>query len=181
MLQDKRVRYGLAVVVAGLFVLSLLVPQAGAWFFGSGGDNAKKPPFPLPEVSMKSATDGATVNLASYKGSVMLVNFWATWCPPCVGEMPDMNRLHKELAGKGFTVVGISMDTGSERPVKALAEKMGIAYPVVMGSDKIAKQFGEIIGIPVSFLVDRQGTVIKRYDGPRGYKDFRQGIEEALL
>lgn len=180
MLQDKRVRYGLTGVLVCLFVLTLVVPQAGAWFFGSDGDNAKKTPFPLPEVSMKSAMDGATVDLASYKGKVMLVNFWATWCPPCVGEMPDMNRLHKELAATGFTVVGISMDTGSERPVKALAEKMEIAYPVVMGSDKVAKQFGEIIGIPVSFLVDRQGTVIKRYDGPRDYKNFRQDVEAAL-
>lgn len=179
MLQEKRVRYGLAGVLVCLFVLALMVPQAGAWFFGSG-KNAKKVPFPMPEVSMKSAMDGETVDLASYKGKVILVNFWATWCPPCVGEMPDMNRLHKELAEKGFTVIGISMDTGSEKPVKALAAKMGIAYPVIMGGDKIAKQFGEIIGIPVSFLVDRQGNVIKRYDGPRGYKDFLEDIEKVL-
>lgn len=181
MFHDKRLRYGLAGIVACLFVLTLLVPRAGAWFFGSDNENAKKPPFPLPTVSMKSATDDVTVDLASYKGKVMLVNFWATWCPPCVGEMPDMNRIHQELAAKGFTVVGISMDTGSLKPVKALAQKMGIAYPLVIGSNSIAKQFGEIVGIPVSFLVDRQGTVIKRYDGPRGYKDFLTDIEAALL
>ncbi|OIP49405.1 MAG: TlpA family protein disulfide reductase [Deltaproteobacteria bacterium CG_4_10_14_3_um_filter_60_8] len=180
MVQDKRVRYGLAGVLVCLFVLAMVVPRAGAWFFGSDGDNAKKPPFPLPEASMKSALDGATVNLSSYKGKVVLVNFWATWCPPCVGEMPDMNRLYKELKDKNFTVVGISMDTGSERPVKALADKMGIAYPILMGSNNIAKQFGEIIGIPVSFLVDRQGKVIKRYDGPRGYNVFLEDIEEVL-
>ncbi len=180
MLQDKRSKYTLVGVVACLLFLALMVPRAGAWFFGSDGGDAKKLPFPLPEISMKSATDGSTVDLASFKGKVVLVNFWATWCPPCVGEMPDMNRLHKELAAKGFTMVGISMDSGSERPVKALAEKMGIAYPIVMGSEKIAKNFGEIIGIPVSFLVDRQGAVIKRYDGPREYREFRQDIDAAM-
>jgi thiol-disulfide isomerase/thioredoxin len=180
MLRSNRVQLGLAVLLAVFFVLALWVPRSNAWFFGSEGDNAKKPPFPLPEVSMKSPVDGSTITLSKFKGSVMLVNFWATWCPPCVGEMPDMNRLHKELAEKGFTVIGISMDSGSDRPVKALLEKMGIVYPVAMGGDNIARQFGEIVGIPVTFLVDRQGNVVKRYDGPREYKDFYRDIETVL-
>ena len=136
-------------------------------------------PVAVPPLELTDL-DGHPVSLAALKGKVVIIDFWATWCPPCVGEMPDMNRLYKELKDKNFTVVGISMDTGSERPVKALADKMGIAYPILMGSNNIAKQFGEIIGIPVSFLVDRQGKVIKRYDGPRGYNVFLEDIEEVL-
>lgn len=72
------------------------------------------------------------------------------------------------------------MDSGSVRPVKTLAQKMEIVYPVVMGGNKVAEQFGEIIGIPVSFLVNREGTVIKRYDGPREHEVFLKDIKELL-
>ncbi len=169
-----------AALFALLFVLAFAISPASAWFFSSNKNKGLKPPFPMPELTMKSAMDDSTVSLASYKGSVLLVNYWATWCPPCVAEMPDLNRLHNELSGKGFAVVGFSMDSGSSKSVKKLAETLGISYPVVMGGDKVSKEFGEIIGIPVTFLVDRQGTVVKRYDGPRDYEDFLHDIKEVM-
>lgn len=175
----KITKIGLGLLVVGIFLFVSGHQPAEAWF-GTGGKKKMKPPFPLPQVEMKSVMDDKDLALSQLKGSVMLVNFWATWCKPCVEEMPDLNRLHKDLAGKGFTVVGISLDSGSVKPVKNLAKKMEIAYPVVMGSNKIARQFGEIVGIPVTFLVDRQGTVVKRYDGPRSYESFSKDISQFL-
>lgn len=177
--QKKELGKKSLVFLLGIVMLLAFTFQAHAWFLGSG-KKAMKTPFPLPSVSMKSPIDGEIVDLEKLKGTAMLVNYWATWCKPCVEEMPTLNKLYSDLHEQNFTIVGISMDTGSTRPVKKLATKMGINYPIVMGSNKIAKKFGEIIGIPVTFLVDREGTVIKRYDGPREYEEFLKDIKEVL-
>ncbi len=169
----------MVVLALGLFFVFAFSLQANAWFFGSG-KKVIKTPFPLPLLAMESVMDGEPVVFEKLHGKVMLINFWATWCKPCVTEMPTLNRLFKELQGQDFTIVGISMDSGSSRPVKTLTGKMDIAYPIVMGGNKAAKKFGEIIGIPVTFLVDRKGTVVKRYDGPREYDVFLKDIKELL-
>jgi len=178
----KKVLHGWLVCgLVGIFLLGFGLSGARAWPWDNAAAKSLTPPFPLPQLELASAVeDGGTLSLHGFNGSVMLVNFWATWCQPCVEEMPTLNRLAQELAGQGLVVIGISMDSGGVKPVRKLTQKMGIAYPLVMGGEKAAKQFGEIIGIPVTFLVDRHGTVIKRYDGPRDYAVFKADIEAVL-
>lgn len=137
-------------ITLAIFVLMAGVSQAAT----------KMPSFSLPSVK-----DGAMLNSDSYKGQAMLINFFATWCPPCRKEIPSFIELQKEYGAKGFSVIAVSTDQGGAAMVDKFAQKMGINYPVVMGDSQTPKNFGGIIGIPTSFLVNRDGNVVKRYDG----------------
>ena len=120
----------------------------------------KMPPFTLPSVK-----DGATVKASGYQGQAMLINFFATWCPPCRKEIPSLIQLQKEYGPKGFTVIAISTDQGGASLVDKFAQKMEINYPVLLSDSQTPTSFGGIIGIPTSFLVNKEGHVVKRYDG----------------
>ncbi|OGQ98654.1 MAG: hypothetical protein A2505_10135 [Deltaproteobacteria bacterium RIFOXYD12_FULL_55_16] len=119
----------------------------------------------MPAFTLSSVKDGALVKSSSYQGQVILINFFATWCPPCRKEIPDFIKLQKEYGARGFTVIGISTDQGGAAQVEKFAQKMEINYPVLLSEAKTPEAFGGIIGIPTSFLVNREGNVVKRYDG----------------
>lgn len=119
----------------------------------------------MPHFTLKSASDGKTLDSNTFQGKVLLVTFWATWCPPCMQEIPSLISLQDEFGEKGFSVVGISVDQGGSSPVKRVIDKTGINYPVVMADSKITRDFGGIVGIPTSFLVNQKGQVIKNYPG----------------
>ncbi len=125
---------------------------------------AAAPPV-MPAFSLPSATDDGVVASGQHQGKVLLINFWATWCAPCREEIPTLIKLHDKYKAKGFTVIGISMDDGSRRLVRRFVTKSGITYPVAMGNSKTARAFGGVFGIPQSFLVDRQGRIVKSYMG----------------
>lgn len=119
----------------------------------------------MPAFSLKSASDGTVVNSSSFKGKVLLLTFFATWCPPCAQEVPVLNGLHKELANSGFSVVGLSVDQQGPTVVKQFIEKKSIGYPVLMAEAKTTTDFGGVYGIPVAFLVNKSGNVVKKYTG----------------
>ena len=120
----------------------------------------KMPAFTLPSVK-----DGAAVKSSAYQGHAILINFFATWCPPCRKEIPDFIKLQKEYGPKGFIVIGISTDQGGASLVDKFAQKMEINYPVLLSDSETPAAFGGILGIPTSFLVNKEGNVVKRYDG----------------
>jgi thiol-disulfide isomerase/thioredoxin len=120
----------------------------------------KMPVFSLPDV-----TDGKTVDSREFQGKVLLVTFFATWCPPCMEEVPSLVGLQKELAKDGFSVIGLSVDEGGPGAVGKLVMKMGINYPVVMADRGTITNFGGVYGIPVSFLVNQNGNIVKKYTG----------------
>ena len=120
----------------------------------------KMPPFSLPSVK-----DGAMVKSSAYQGKAILINFFATWCPPCRKEIPSLIQLQKEYGPKGLTVIGISTDQGGASLVDKFAQKMEINYPVLLSDSKTPDSFGGILGIPTSFLVNKEGNIVKRYDG----------------
>ena len=122
-------------------------------------------PATMPSFSLPSVMDDGVVDSRHHQGKVLLVNFWATWCAPCREEIPSLIKLHDKYKAKGFAVIGISMDTGSRRLVRRFVEKSGITYPVALGNSKTARAFGGVFGIPQSFLVDRQGRIVKSYMG----------------
>jgi peroxiredoxin len=100
---------------------------------------------------------GKTHRLTDYRGKWVLVNFWATWCPPCLKEIPELVSLHNAHHDKDLLVIGVAMDSGSNREVAGFAKAHGISYPVVMGDRNIASQFGEIEVLPVSYLFNPKG------------------------
>lgn len=134
----------------------------------------------MPQFAEKNIIDGAVVKSEDFKGKVLLVNFWATWCPPCRKEIPSLINLQDKNGDKGFSVLGISMDEGGKRLVKKFVSKINLNYPVIIGDAKIARGFGGVIGIPVTFLVDREGNLVKRFDGYVSEKVLERELEKML-
>jgi len=135
---------------------------------------------PMPEFSLSSALDGKKVSSDIFKGKVLLVTFFATWCPPCRQEIPTLIQLQNNLGPKGFSVVGISVDEGGGGIVAKLIEQEKINYPVLMSDSSLPNKFGGVAGIPTSFLVNRQGNVVKRYPGFVPHKLLQRDIEALL-
>lgn len=133
-----------------------------------------------PEYSFETVMDEKEITNENMQGKVLLVNFWATWCPPCRKEIPTLKKLHEEYGPRGFSVLGISMDEGGSRVVKKFIKRTEINYPVVMGSGSVARQFGGVGGIPVTFVVDRQGKIVSRYDGYVLENEIRQELEKMF-
>jgi len=119
----------------------------------------------MPDFVLKNAVDGKAVDSRSFSGKVLLVSFFATWCPPCVEEIPTFIDLQNNYAKDGFSVVALSVDQGSPAVVAKLIEKRKINYPVLMADDETMENFGGVYGIPVSFLVNMEGNVVKKYPG----------------
>lgn len=134
----------------------------------------------MPSFSLASALDGKTVASDSFKDKVLLLTFFTTWCPPCRQEIPSLIQLQNDLAGKGFSVIGLSMDEKGAAVVAKLIEKEGINYPVLMADSKTARDFGGIVGVPTSFLVNRKGEVVKRYPGYVPHSLLEKDINSIL-
>lgn len=119
----------------------------------------------MPPFALKSVQDGATVQSSEFKGNALLVTFFATWCPSCREEIPTLINLQKQFSPRGFSVIGLSVDQGGAEVVQRLVQKKEINYPVVMADAKIIQDFGGVYAIPVSFLVNKDGNVVKKYPG----------------
>ena len=143
---------GLGVVLATFSLLLFLVQAAPA-------------ASQMPSFVLTDAVSGDDVSSKQFEGKVLLVTFFATWCPPCMQEIPDLIDLQDNYASKGFSVLGLSMDQGGRGIVKKLVEKRSINYPVLMADEATANDFGGVIGIPTSFLVNKKGRLVKKYPG----------------
>src|SRR5271169_3223165 len=129
------------------------------------GDSSEKP---VPEIKLKDM-DGKEVSLSDYKGQVVLLNFWATWCDPCRVEIPWLIDLQAKYASRGFTVVGVAMDDEGKSVVAPFIAKerfdvdgkqLLIDYPILIGNDDAGEKFGGILGYPTSFLISRDGRQV---------------------
>jgi peroxiredoxin len=133
-----------------------------------------------PRESIKGkATDfslkdinGKDVRLSDFRGKVVMLDFWATWCPPCVNAVPELAALHTKYNSKGFEVIGISMDHSVGDTKRFVAGK-NVPYTMLMSSDKVEKQYG-VTTIPVSFLIDKSGKVVRKHLG------FAPGVSEEI-
>ncbi len=139
------------------------------------GERMQMPAFKLP-----SLTDNTMVDTAELKGRVLLLTFFATWCPPCIQEIPTLNDLQQSFQKKGLTVLGLSVDEGGTDLLLKLIEKYEIAYPIVLADPDLAKAFGGISGIPVTFLTNRQGEIVKKYLGYVGHDVLEGDIKKML-
>jgi len=107
---------------------------------------------------------GKEQRLSDYKGKWVLVNFWATWCPPCLEEIPDLVDMHNERKASDFVVIGVAMSSARDS-VNAFAKQMDISYPIVMGNDRIAAQIGKVEALPTSYLYDPTGKLVSYQTG----------------
>jgi peroxiredoxin len=143
---------------------------------GVKGERDRKP---APNFSLQDA-DGRTVQLSDYRGKVVLLNFWATWCGPCKMEIPwfvEFERKHKD---QGFAVVGVSMDEDGWQAVKPFASKVGINYRILMGSDSTAQLYGGIDSLPTTFVIDRDGRIAAVHVGLVSKSSYEKDINEIL-
>jgi len=155
-----------AVMVCAVAVLAIAAAVAQ--------DEGVAPDFKLPNGS------GGTVQLSKLRGKVVAVNFWATWCGPCRAEIPGMNDVYEKYKGKGFEIVGISVDRDGWPVINPFVRKMKITYPVVLGSGDITDAYGGIDAIPTTFFVDRKGHVLMRHVGYMSRDEFEQTIKGFL-
>jgi thiol-disulfide isomerase/thioredoxin len=143
---------------------------------------------PEPDLKLKTI-DGKEVLLADYKGKVVFVNFWATWCDPCRVEIPWLIAMQNKYGPKGFTVVGIAMDEEGKSVVAPFldkerfdvdGQKLPMNYPIVLGTDEAADKFGGILGYPSSFLISRDGKIVTKFQGLKSEDELTKAIESQL-
>ncbi len=152
---------------------------------GSPADSTENP---APDIKLQDLS-GKNVALADYKGKVVLLNFWATWCDPCRVEIPWLIDLQAKYGQKGFTVVGVAMDDEGKSVVSPFIEKerfdvdgkqLPIDYPILLGNDDAGEKFGGILGYPTSFLISRDGKQVMKIQGLRSYDELAKAIEGQL-
>src|SRR5215472_7470776 len=159
------------------------------WFRASAGEATAKGPLPTaPDITFKDL-DGKDVTLASLKGKVVVLNFWATWCEPCQVEIPWMIELQQKNADKGFTILGAAMDDEGKSVVEPYAQKtefdvdgqkMKMNYPIVLGNDDLASKFGGLIGFPTTVVITRDGKIAKRFIGLANRDQLERQVRALL-
>jgi cytochrome c biogenesis protein CcmG, thiol:disulfide interchange protein DsbE len=179
--------------IQGLLLLAAVVCLATSNFSGCGSSSSVTPGTSVvskeePNVTFKGL-DGKSIPIASLKGKVVLLNFWATWCEPCVTEIPWLIEFQKKYGPSGFTVLGVAMDDEGKSAVVPFVEKrefkvdgspMTMNYPIALGDDDLASKFGGIIGLPTSWLITRDGKVIKQIMGLANHDDLNRTIQTLL-
>lgn len=129
--------------------------------------------FSLPDL------DGKPLDLASYRGKVVLLDFWATWCTPCRAEIPEFVEYQNKYGGQGFQVIGISMDDDATA-VRPFYQQFKMNYPVAVGNAKLAESYGGILGLPVTFLIGRDGRIAAKYVGAADMQVLQRKLESLL-
>lgn len=134
----------------------------------------------MPSFSLENVITGKEVGSDSFAGKSLLVTFFATWCPPCIQEIPNLIEVQNEFGPKKFSVVALSVDQKGKTVVKRMVEKKNINYPVMMADSSVTRDFGGVYGIPTSFLVNKKGNVVKKYTGYIPHSVLVKDIKQVL-
>jgi cytochrome c biogenesis protein CcmG/thiol:disulfide interchange protein DsbE len=166
----------MVVVVAGLLIMARMhgsLPGAHAPSVAAAkGQSA--PDFTLTDLQ------GNTLKLSDLRGKAVVLNFWATWCPPCKEEIPWLVDLQKRYGPQGLQIVGVAMDDSDPKDVVKFAAEHSINYPVLIGEDKVAEQYGGIDYLPTTFYIDRSGVVMNRIFGEPDRGELEQNIQRVI-
>ncbi|MDP8236373.1 MAG: TlpA disulfide reductase family protein [Candidatus Erginobacter occultus] len=136
--------------------------------------SGKAPHFELENFS------GGRVRLSDYRGKVVLLNFWATWCPPCVTETPDFVNLYKNYRERGLVILGVSLDQNPRAVLQPFIRKHKIEYPILLADRRVTNDYGGITSIPTTFLIDREGIIREQYVGYQPKSVVEKAIKQLL-
>jgi len=174
---------GLILVIAGLILIKPqekpkeithkeIAPQKTA--------EAKKPAFKTaPEFSLKDIS-GQERRLSDFKDKVVIIDFWATWCPPCRAEIPHFVNLYNQYKDQGLEVIGIALDFNGDRVVPPFVSSNNINYTILLGNEEVSNLYGGITAIPTTFIVDKEGNIRRKYIGYNDKEVFEKDIKELL-
>lgn|ERR1700694_2477348 len=124
--------------------------------------------------------DGHKVSSEQFKGKVVVVDFWATWCGPCISEIPGYVELQKKYGKAGLVIVGVSLDRIGPERVKKFAQENGMDYTLVMGDDDVVEAFGGFEAIPTTFLINRSGRIVHQKTGAVSHDEYEKLVQRAL-
>jgi cytochrome c biogenesis protein CcmG/thiol:disulfide interchange protein DsbE len=182
---------GLFIAAGVVALLAVMVWANHKWpapGTSTASTSAPGKPTDAPTVTIKGLDD-KDVTLQQYKGEVVLVNFWATWCEPCKVEIPWMIEFQQKYSPRGFTILGVSMDEDGKKAIQPFLDKerfdvggqqVAMSYPILLGSDAIAEKFGGILGLPTSMLFTRDGKKVRTIVGLVNHDDISKAIESLL-
>jgi peroxiredoxin len=170
----------LVVLVAAMFFAGRYLAnrsQGGAARSASISGDAKgqlAPGFELKDLA------GKNVQLSDYHGKVVLLNFWATWCPPCKEEMPWFVDLQQRYEAQGLQVIGVAMDDSDQKTIEAFAKRLGVNYPVLLGKESTARAYGDVQFLPDTFYIGRDGKIVSHVQGLIDRKEIEEKVKKAL-
>jgi len=166
---SKNIAYGLGILLVALMLyLTLFTSPHKTPSVISEGKIA-------PDFTLKTL-DGRKVTLSELRGKVVLLNFWASWCPPCRGEMPLFEKIYERYKNRGFEILAVSTDSSAD-PVKKFVKEFGITFPVLLDDGKVSGLYS-IQGLPTSFLIDREGRIVKVRLGK--YREIEEDLKKIL-
>jgi thiol-disulfide isomerase/thioredoxin len=171
-------------ILAPILAFALSALSFAAYHFFTATANARHAEPVLAPAFTLETVDGKKVSLSDFKGKGVIINFWATWCPPCRQEIPDMIELQKAYSGK-FTFIGIAVNDKPEN-VAAYVKEKGINYPVAMGNEKVVVDYGKLLeggqirGIPTSFAINSKGEIVTAFVGARDKHAFESVIQRLV-
>ena len=172
-------------LLAAPLLVAALVPFACVPPPGDGGGPGGGLAEFAPDLTLPRIGEEGRVSLrADGEGKVVLVDLWATWCVPCVAELPHLQELSESLAAEDFLMLGIVLESGDAEEVVPYLAEHGLTYPNVMGSDEARDAFGPFLGYPTKYLIDRDGRLVKRYFGAVGdilNEEIGQLVETGAL
>ncbi len=162
-------------LAAGVAALVLL-----ALYFADPVPDPLRPGARAPEFEL-ARLEGGTAELAALRGKVVLINFWATWCRPCLEEMPAMQRLYDALDGKNFELLAISVDEDADQ-VAPFRDRLRLGFPILLDPEQRVARAYQTFRYPESYLVDPEGMIVSRYVGPREWDStlYREHIEQLI-
>jgi len=170
----------IAGVAAWITVASVIGLYTAAWGPGARpGSNTLQPGAEAPDFELRNL-DGDEIRLSDYRGQIVLLNFWATWCGPCREELPHVQALHEEYGDRGLVVIAVSTD-GTRSPVSRFVSREGYSFAVLMADGAVQQEYG-VGGIPVTFFIDREGVIryVKEGFGPGGAGELEEQVAAML-
>jgi peroxiredoxin len=161
------------------FVAILVLCSCTASSSTNAASKESKERKPAPEFTLRDA-NGSSVKLSDYRGKVVLLNFWATWCGPCTLEIPWFVEFQQEYKSRGFEVVGISMDDDGWAAIKPYVAEHKMNYRVLLGDDSVSQLYGGVDALPTSFVIDRDGRIASVHVGLAGKNEYLNEIQSLL-